>query len=175
MLVPLSAFHWWCHLLPRQLRVVCAPEQFLPELPADLTASWVFDSLKSLAGWHDWLAVDLLLTILFACFLFQMHIPKEVFKGRHHFCWFSLAFFQLITECDPQGALRQDFKPVQHIRFLARNQFFSLLILKHHSASFWFSLAPKTPSNYIYLNTEAIREMSALIFQMFMTISWSGY
>lgn len=91
------------------------------------------------------------------------------------FCWFSLALLPLITECDRQGALRQDFKPVQHIRFLSCNQFFSLLILKHHSASFWFSLAPKTPSNYISLNTEAIREMSALIFQMFMTISWSGY
>lgn len=59
------------------------------------------------------------------------------------FCWFSLAWLPSITECDPQGTFRQDFKPVQHIRFFALNQFFSLLISKHRFSSFWFSLAPK--------------------------------
>ena len=90
--------HWLAHASPfisppqlmslapkKALCGLCPRPVLLPEPPADLTTSRVFVSLKSLAGWPDERVVDLLLTIL--DFLFQMHIPKVIFKEHHPSCF----------------------------------------------------------------------------------------
>lgn len=143
MLVHVSAFHCSCHLLPKG-SVWSVP----PTSPCrGPLLTWPHH--RCLIHWNLWLDGTIDCGSIIDHSFYLLPAPSAHPQGNLQgmpslpFCWFSLAWLPSITGGDPQGAFRQDFKPVQHIRFFTLNHFFSLLISKHHFASFWFSLAPK--------------------------------